>query len=673
MSLDDEGAQKQLDNFTKTVDDLGDALAKTESQKPFSGLSGHVEKLRNTFSNIKEVGSVALHSLGEAAEKIGSVFATIGEAGVKAFKAVGTAAAAATKKLLQASGEVAEYGDNIDKLSQSMGISAESYQEWDAVLQHSGTSMESMKSGMQTLTKAAATNSKAFEKLGISQEDLASMSREDLFSATITALQGMEDETQRTLIASQLLGDSAADLGALLNTSAEDTQAMKNRVRELGGVMSNDAVAAASQYQDSLQDLQTAFSGMSRGFIAEFLPGISTVMDGLTEIFSGDPDSGLEKIKSGINSIVSTISEILPEIIQLGSEIIVTLAKAITDNLPALLTSAGETILAIATGLIDNLPEIIQTGLDVILALALGIADAIPELIPTIVDVVLEIVDTLTDPDTLGALVDASIAIIIALAVGLIDALPKLLEKAPEIIQNLVTAIIENVPKLFEAALKIITELVKGITDNFYRLTKAAWEIVQTILDGIGDIFSKMIDIGSNIVSGIWQGISDGYTWITNKISGWVGDVLGFFKRILGIASPSKVFASIGDFMMQGLAVGLDDGTKYALKATERAVSSIEDAASFALPAVRLPVSWTLPRTSFGNLLPTSRTFTAAAALEGAGVGQSTNPLGSLENIVAAFRQALQGLDQPIYQVKVFLDSREIQAGQQRLARVSGR
>ena len=328
-----------------------------------------------------------------------------------------------------------------------------------------------------------------------------------------------------------------------------------------------------------------------------------------------------------------------------------------------MITAAGEAILAIATGIVEHLPEIIKTGLDVILSLALGIANSLPELIPTIVDIVLQIVDTLTDPDTLGALVDASIAIIIALALGLIDALPKLLEKAPEIIQNLVTALVENVPKLFEAALKLITELVRGIQDNFYRLTKAAWEIVQTILDGIGDIFSKMMEIGSNIVSGIWQGISDGYTWITNKISGWVGDVLGFFKRILGISSPSKVFAQMGEYMMEGMAVGLEDGTQYAVSAAEDAVEAIKGAAN---PAFNFAV----PAIASGSIIPASRSFTSSAAGPG---NEAAGQAGSMDSIMAAVQRAIMSFgDKIVVENRVYLDSREIKSGQNRLARVTG-
>ena len=104
----------------------------------------------------------------------------------------------------------------------------------------------------------------AFEKLGISMEQAKNMSQEDLFGATITALQKMESGTERTALANDLLGKSAMDLGALLNTSAEDTEAMMQQVHDLGGVMSDDAVKASAAYQDSLQNVKTAISGVGR-------------------------------------------------------------------------------------------------------------------------------------------------------------------------------------------------------------------------------------------------------------------------------------------------------------------------------------------------------------------------------------------------------------------------
>ena len=163
-------------------------------------------------------------------KRMGGALKTAGKIGAASIAAVGTAGALMAKKIWSGTQELAEYGDHIDKMSQKMGISAQAYQEWDAVLQHSGTSIDSMRRGMTTLSQQAQKGADAFDKLGISQEELASMSQEELFSATIEGLQKMEAGTERTALAQQLLGGSAKELGALLNTSAEETQKMKDRV-----------------------------------------------------------------------------------------------------------------------------------------------------------------------------------------------------------------------------------------------------------------------------------------------------------------------------------------------------------------------------------------------------------------------------------------------------------
>ena len=256
------------------------------------------------------------------ASTIGNGLKTAAKVGVAAVAAVGTATTLMAGAIVKGVGATAEYGDNIDKMSQKMGLSIEAYQEWDAVMQHSGTSMESMQASMKTLANAVENGNKAFQRIGLTQEELANMSQEEIFDATIAGLQNVEDETERTYLAGQLLGRGATELGALLNTSAEETQAMKDRVHELGGVMSDEAVKSAAAYQDQLQDMQTAFSGLSRNMLSEFMPSMTTVMGGLTEIFSGNSGTGLAMIEDGINQIVDNISLMLPNFIEIGSDIV---------------------------------------------------------------------------------------------------------------------------------------------------------------------------------------------------------------------------------------------------------------------------------------------------------------------------------------------------------------
>lgn len=545
--------------------------------------------------------------LNDAKEKASSIggtitngLKTVGKAGVAIGAAVSAATVAAGTALVKGAGDVAAYGDNIDKMSQKMGISAQAYQEWDAIMQHSGTSIEALKPSMKTLANAAEKGSDAFQKLGISEEEVASLSQEDLFAKVISGLQGMEEGTERTYLTSQLLGRGATELGALLNTSAEDTEAMRQRVHELGGVMSDEAVKAAAAYQDSLQDMQTGFDSLKRNLVSQFLPSITGVMDGLTDIFAGDYESGLSKISEGITSLVDGITQKLPEVVELGSSIIETLATAIIDNLPTIFEAGMTLIIQLGMAIIENLPKLIQIGLQLILTLAQGIINAIPQLIPAIVDVITQIVTILTNPDTLMQLVDATIQIVMAIASAIIDNIPlimdammglldgalntlssgdsQFLSKGVEMILSLINGIISNLPQIVQTVVQIITQFIATIGQNLPQIIQQGIQILATLIVGliqaipqliaaIPQIISAIVDtfgqydwasIGVNILEGLKNGILSAVGAVIDAAKEAAGAIWDSITGFFDIHSPSKRMAWVGRMLDTGLANGIN-------------------------------------------------------------------------------------------------------------------
>ena len=501
--------------------------------------------------------------LGSAGEKGGKTwsasFGGAAKGAVTAVTAVTAATAAMGAAVVKSASETASYGDNIDKMSQKMGMSAEAYQEWDAVMQHSGTSMETMKASMKTLANAAENGNAAFETLGITEQELATLNQQELFERTIAGLQNMEDGTQRTYVAGQLLGRGATELGALLNTSAEDTQAMRDRVHELGGVMSDEAVKAAAAYQDSLQDMQTAMQGLSRGLTQEFMPGIKTAMDGLTELFTGNTDSGIALISQGVDSLLGNLTEQLPKFLEIGMGIIEALGTAIIDNLPKLAESAIKIITELVKKLIENLPKVIDAAMQIIGAIADGLIQALPELVPALVEVTLTIVEKLTDPDILSKIIEAAFQIIGALAKGLIQALPTLIEKVPQIIGNLVKCILEFLPELLKSGVKLIEELAKGVLEGAGNVIKAIGELMGKVRDAIHEKVEAAKQWGADLIQNFISGI-------TSKVSGlWntIKDIAGGIKGLLGFSEPKD--GPLSDFhtyapdMMELFAKGIRD------------------------------------------------------------------------------------------------------------------
>lgn len=454
--------------------------------------------------------------------------------------------------------DTAAYGDTVDKMSQKMGLSAEAYQEWDFIMQHAGTSIESLKAGMKTLASAAETSNEAFATLGITQQQIASMSQEELFGATLSALQNVQDVTQRTYLAGQLLGRGATELGALLNMSAEETEAMRQQVHDLGGVMSDDAVKASAAYADSLQNLRTVVDGAKRKLGSDFLPSIVQVMDGLTQIFSGDTE-GLEGIDDGINNIVDKINSSLPSIFDAGAKIVGSLGTAITKNLPKLAKIALDTVSTLANGFISNLPELARFALQAITTLANGLSQNLPTLIPTLVSVILEIVDILTDSENLNSLLTASIAIISGIADGLINAMPKLLEKAPEIIFNLTEAILKAAPELLLAGVELVLTLINGLVIELQALVDVGRSIFDKVKDGFKQKVDEAKQWGKDLIQNFIAGIKDKARDLLSNVKDLaqgIKDFLGFSEPKLG---PLSNFHTYAPDMMKLFAQGVKD------------------------------------------------------------------------------------------------------------------
>lgn len=524
---------------------------------------------------------------------------TIAKVGVTAFAAIGTAIGGATTALISNAKETAAYADNIDKMSQKMGFTTEKFQEWDFIMQHNGSSIEAVKSSMLKLDKALESDTDAWEKLGLSQEQLLSMSADEKFEATVAALQGVSDETEKAALAQEIFGKSYQELMPLLNSSAEDVAEMKQQVHDLGGVMSEDAVKAGAAFQDSLQNLKTALTGAKNNLMAEFLPSLTTVMDGLSALFSGD-DSGIGKIKQGIEDFASKLNEKLPKVLetiggiaeslisalpsffdtiaqQLPSLIstlipvlinaVVSLADAIVTALPQIMEAINKNISVISSGLTKIfqalgkiilkmvptlLPVMLKVGLQLIVELARGIADNASEVTRTIIELVNMLVEELTNPDTLMTILECGIQILTAIVNGIAENLPLLLETLGTLIVNIATFLVEAIP-----------ELVVGIGQNG---AKIITDVLPQILTSIGEAGAKLLLNISETIAGwipdiiagattAFEAIGDGITAAWDFIAGGIAD---FASDILdSIWEGIKDIANLGTRLVEGLWDGI--------------------------------------------------------------------------------------------------------------------
>lgn len=141
----------------------------------------------------------------------------------------------------------------------------------------------------------------------------------------------------------------------------------------------------------------------------------------------------------------------------------------------------------------------------------------------------------------------------------------------PEMIQKFVSYAIEKLPEVISLGLQMVISLVKGIAQNIPQLVTSVLNMMATIVKTIWESLPDIIEVGKNIVRGLWEGIKAMASWIGEKVSGFVGGLVDGVKGVLGIHSPSRVFAGIG----QNMALGLGQGFERQM---QRVSSGIQDA-----------------------------------------------------------------------------------------------
>lgn len=132
-------------------------------------------------------------------------------------------------------------------------------------------------------------------------------------------------------------------------------------------------------------------------------------------------------------------------------------------------------------------------------------------------------------------------------------------EKGPEMIEKFVGYAVEKLPQVIELGMKMVLAIVSGLANNFPQIVRSVLDMMATIIKTFVSSLPDIVDVGKQIVKGLWEGIKAMGSWIKEKVSGFFGGIVDNVKGVLGIHSPSRVFAGIGENMALGLGEGWDD------------------------------------------------------------------------------------------------------------------
>ena len=131
-------------------------------------------------------------------------------------------------------------------------------------------------------------------------------------------------------------------------------------------------------------------------------------------------------------------------------------------------------------------------------------------------------------------------------------------KQGPDMITKFVAYATEKLPEVLKLGIQLIVSLVKGLAQNLPELLRGTLALVDAIISAFLDSLPDIIAVGKDIVRGLWEGIKAMASWIGEKVSGFVGGIVDGVKGMLGIHSPSRVFAGIGQNMALGLGQGFE-------------------------------------------------------------------------------------------------------------------
>lgn len=388
----------------------------------------------------------------------------------------------------------------------------------------------------------------------------------------------------------------------------------------------NEALVTSRRNQTALNNAMAALgetaATIKNQLITAFIPSISSLATAFNDLLNG-VEGADEQLGQAIDSFISAIAEQLPQVLEMGTQILTSLISGIIQALPTLVEEVPQIIEQFASALVEIGSQLLDTGAELLGKLTTGIETGLPDMVSRLPQIIDEFLNFITEhlPDIL----DQGVEMLTSLTNGILDAIPEFASKLPEIITSFVNFISDNLPDIISSGAEILGSLISGIIDNIPDLVAELPKIIDAIVTGITELLGDIIDVGWDIVEGIWQGITEAAGWLTEKITGWFNGVVDGVKSFLGIASPSKVFAGIGKNMGLGIGEGFENSMGTVQREINRAMGGL-------LPDVSGNVSVTGSTASSGGVGSGAADFAGAIsrALSGAVVYMDGRKVGQL-------------------------------------------
>ena len=352
--------------------------------------------------------------------------------------------------------------------------------------------------------------------------------------------------------------------------------------------------------------------------------GVAVLLVALTGFVAILPTIVINFVK-GLVEIANGVAQLAPKIIVALGLIIDTIIAFVIESAPKLAIAIGVLLTSFTNVINDNSPSIIATGWKLLQDFLSGISRNIGQVVTKVTEIITKFLTTLAA--NAAKLAESGAKVLISFLTGITNKIPALVETVAKLIGKFIGAVASHIPKIVAAATNMIVRFIEGVGKMIGTVIKAGTNLILSFMDGIGNAIPKLVTKGLEVARKFLNGIADGLSGLADVgfkaiirflnglekairenmrdliqagagiadaiIDGLVdqfgkaGGVLrkaieqvfdllpGWAKKVLGISSPSKVFAEIGKNTMLGYAKGVDDNHQPVRNAGENISKSL--------------------------------------------------------------------------------------------------
>lgn len=452
-----------------------------------------------------------------------------------------------------------EAGDEIAKTSKLLGLNVEAYQELRFAAERSGVATGTFTQSMKAFTKRLGEARQGtgalhtfLDKLdpSIRRNVLAADTTEEAFRRLTFAMSKLTDEEDRAALASAAFSRAGLDMVNLMSGGVGEVDRLRQKMRDLGGVMGGEAARDAEAYRDSVTNFQTALSGLTNLIGAKLLPVLTPFLERITASIakfsaSGEAVGGLEATMSRLGDVLDGIS-----------------LKGIIDGITAFADS------------VSNVVRFVGGWENALIGLAVVMNGPLIGALVSVAGMVAKIgVLMAANPIGLVAAALAASAYVIYDNWGNIDSwFETKLGRVNKAFEGSLLDGISEIGRQFNPA-RVFAEGIDGLADYLFgadlagladKALRAGEALVMKIVEGVRSAVSTAVaeftKLGEQMMQGLIDGLDAKIQQVQQKIEQIGADVAGWFARQLGIQSPSRVFMGFGQNIAEGLALGIGQG-----------------------------------------------------------------------------------------------------------------